>query len=97
MRANELTEVTDPAILSQFPEIAPAKNELVDMEALGKGRSVSTYATSPGRPKAGHGRVVRCEVCGTLLRPGQPHSGVEPEPHQTLDMLTVVEPLPVED
>jgi hypothetical protein len=97
MRANELTEITDPTILSQFPALAPAKDELVDMESLGKGRSVSTYATSPGRPKAGHGRVVRCEVCGTLLRTGQPHSGVEPEPHQTLDMITVVEPLPVED
>jgi hypothetical protein len=97
MEANELTEITDPAILAEFPAIAPAKDEMVDIVSFGKGRSLSTYATNPGRPKAGHGRVVRCEVCGTLLRPGQPHSAVEPEPHQTLDMMTVVEPLPVED
>jgi hypothetical protein len=97
MRPNELTEITDPAVLAEFPAIAPAKDELADIISIGKGRSVSLYQTNPGRPRAGSGRVVRCEVCGTLLRPGQPHSAVEPEPHQTLDMLTVVEPLPVED
>ncbi len=97
MAPNELTEITDPVILSQFPELAPEKDELTDIVSLGKGRFAATYATNPGRPRAGRGRVVRCEVCGTLLRSGQPHSGLEPVPHQTLDMITVVEPLPVED
>lgn len=92
-----LVEVTDPVILAQFPEVAPEKYVLADIVSLGKGRSVSTYKTDPGRPRAGHGRVIRCEVCGTLLRSGQPHSALEPVPHQTLDMLTVVEPLSVED
>lgn len=95
-----LVEVTDPVILAQFPEVAPEKYVLADIVSLGKGRSVSTYKTDPGRPRAGHGRVIRCEVCGTLLRSGQPHSAPRSSssvPHQTLDMLTVVDPLSVED
>jgi len=34
----------------------------------------------------------RCGVCGTTLRPGQPHSSLRPTAHQSMDMLTVTLP-----
>jgi len=33
----------------------------------------------------------RCPSCGTALRPGQPHTALEPTPHRTLEMLVVLE------
>lgn len=32
-----------------------------------------------------------CAICGTRIRPGQPHSALEPEPHQTVGALVVHE------
>lgn len=33
------------------------------------------------------GVVYACTVCRTLLRPGQGHTAMFPEPHQTFEML----------
>jgi len=42
----------------------------------------------PGpRPGTGGGVAYRCNGCGTRLRPGQPHTALEPYPHQTFAML----------
>lgn len=30
------------------------------------------------------GPTLQCSVCKTRLRPGQPHTALEPYPHQTL-------------
>lgn len=39
------------------------------------------------------GRTIhKCGVCGTTLRPGQPHSSLRPRAHQSIDMLTVYDP-----
>jgi len=48
-------------------------------------------------PRSGHGRVLQCSECGTRLRTGQPHTGLEPIPHTSLDALTVIEALPKEE
>ncbi len=40
----------------------------------------------------GGGRVLQCSECGTLLRPGQPHSALKPTPHQSIGALIVIEP-----
>lgn len=37
------------------------------------------------------GRVFQCSECGTLIRPGQPHTALEPTPHQAFDALIVKE------
>jgi hypothetical protein len=42
------------------------------------------------RPKAEGGW--RCSLCGATLRPGEMHTAVEPEPHQTAEMLIVEMP-----
>ncbi len=90
MRNADLIKVTDPAILAHFPAIAPPKDELTDIVSISRGRSESTYTTNPGRPKAGVGEVFQCETCGTYLRAGQPHSALQPEPHQTLGALILL-------
>lgn len=97
-----LITVTNPDVLKQFPHLAPPRPVLVDTVVVERGkhresrglRSESTYAEDPGDARAGHGRLTVCSVCGTYLRAGQPHSALSPTPHQSLDMLTVVEPLP---
>jgi len=87
-----LITVTNPDVLKNYPHLAPARLELTDTVAVGSGVSESTYEEKPKDPRAGHGRLSLCSVCGTYLRTGQPHSGLKPEPHQSLDMLTVYEP-----
>lgn len=39
------------------------------------------------------GRVFLCDTCGTRLKEGQPHSSVQPKPHQSLTTLVVREAL----
>ena len=34
------------------------------------------------------GPTWRCSCCGTRVRSGQPHTAVEPRPHQTFGALT---------
>lgn len=97
---SELTIVTDSRVLEQYPHLSPAKERVVDMEVSrlgGKDVTVLRYGTDPGDAEAGHGRLLRCEACGTYLRSGQPHSAVSPFPHQALDMLVVVEPADFEE
>lgn len=36
-------------------------------------------------------QVLQCSVCGTLLRPGQPHHALRPTPHRALNALIVRE------
>jgi hypothetical protein len=86
-----LLNVTDPAILAQYPHLAPPKLEVIDMVATVDGDK-TTYAINPGTPEAGHGRLTQCALCGTFLRTGQPHTATQPEPHTAFDMLRVVEP-----
>lgn len=33
------------------------------------------------------GRTMQCVVCGTRVRPGQPHTAEAPRPHQTFEAL----------
>ena len=37
------------------------------------------------------GNTWRCTACGTRLRRGQPHSALEPYPHQAMNALLVRE------
>lgn len=92
-----LITVTREDVLKQYPHLAPERLELTDTEVAERGVSVSTYAVTPGLPRAGHGRLTLCSICGTYLRAGQPHSALKPVAHQTLDMLTVVEPADFEE
>jgi hypothetical protein len=39
------------------------------------------------QPDLPAGRATRCTACGTRLRPGQPHTAMEPYPHAVYDML----------
>ena len=36
---------------------------------------------------------LKCSECSTLLRSGQPHTALEPTPHQSLEALVVYETL----
>ncbi len=33
----------------------------------------------------------QCRFCGTYLKPGQPHTALEPIPHETYEMLIAFE------
>jgi hypothetical protein len=33
--------------------------------------------------------TLQCSECGTRIRPGQPHTAIEPTPHQSYEALTV--------
>lgn len=48
----------------------------------------------PRARQAPHAPTFRCLVCGTRLRTGQPHSALEPVPHQVHDTLIVRERVP---
>ena len=80
-----MTPVTNPDVLAQYPHIAPPR------ERHHGGDFPDSYQTDPGRPSAGHGRLAQCQVCGTYLRVGQPHSALKPIPHCSVEMMTVVE------
>lgn len=84
--------ITRPDVLKRYPHLSPGGLRLTDMEATAGGQSVSTYTETKKDANAGHGRLSCCSLCGTYLRAGQPHSTLQPEPHQALDMLTVYEP-----
>lgn len=86
-----LIEITDPAILAQYPHLAPPKVEVIDMVATLEGDK-TVYDLKPGTPELRHGRLVQCSFCGTFLRTGQPHTATLPTPHTAFDMVTVVEP-----
>jgi hypothetical protein len=43
------------------------------------------------QPDLPPGDTFRCLVCGTRIRPGQPHSALAPEAHYTVDALLVRE------
>lgn len=87
-----LIRVTDPDILSQYPHLSPPKLRLADAVPVLRPESVLVYHQDPGDPQAGHGRVVRCDICKTYLRAGQTHTSDTPEPHAAYDMVTVYEP-----
>jgi len=88
-----LIEIRDPAILAQYPHLAPPKMQVIDMVATkGFTEGETIYEMAPGTPEAGHGRLTQCALCGTFLRTGQPHTATLPEPHTSFEMVTVVEP-----
>lgn len=44
----------------------------------------SSITVMPPQADLPPGRTYQCDECGTRLRPCQPHSAMEPHPHQTL-------------
>lgn len=85
----QLIVVNDPDVQAQYPHLSPPKPRLMDSRPDG----TLEYQTDPGDLWAGHGKLARCGVCGTHLRTGQVHTSGYPEPHATLEMATVYEPL----
>jgi len=51
----------------------------------------SSISIMPPQPDLPPGRTYRCDECGTRLRSGQPHSALEPTPHQTLLAMEIRE------
>lgn len=73
-----------------LPRMRPDKTELIDQLP-----DEDHYMLVPGDPTPTP--TMQCLVCGTRLRPGQPHSALKPEPHQTIAPLIVPESLDPEE
>ena len=44
----------------------------------------------PDQPDLPFGVTYQCTICGTRVRPGQPHTAESPRPHQTYEALITI-------
>lgn len=95
-----LLRITNPDTLKDYPHLAPPKARVIDMVPVPDGSGTggqTVYEMDPGTPEAGNGRLVECTICNARIREGSPHTSKTPIPHTAYDMLTVIEPAPLED